>query len=40
MATETNVSYDNLTKMGLAAAELDQRLSSINAAGLKIGSEE
>jgi hypothetical protein len=30
MAKETNTSYDNLAKSGLAAAELDKRLSQIN----------
>ena len=40
MQDQTGVSAKEMSKMGLAAAELDQRLSSINAAGLKIGSEE
>ena len=40
MEQQTGVSAREMSKMGLAAAELDQRLSSINAAGLKIGSEE
>ncbi len=40
MEDQTGVSAKEMSKMGLAAAELDQRLSSINAAGLKIGSEE
>lgn len=40
MEQQTGVSAKEMSKMGLAAAELDQRLSSINAAGLKIGSEE
>ena len=30
MAKETGMSYDNLSKMGLAAAELDKRLSQIS----------
>ena len=30
MATETNVSYDNLTKMGLAAAETTKRMTQIS----------
>ena len=40
MQDQTGVSAKEMSKMGLAAAELDQRLSSINAAGLKLGSEE
>jgi hypothetical protein len=40
MEQQTGVSAREMSKMGLAAAELDQRLSSINAAGLKLGSEE
>jgi len=40
MEQQTGVSAKEMSKMGLAAAELDQRLSSINAAGLKLGSEE
>ena len=40
MQEQTGVSAKEMSKMGLAAAELDQRLSSINAAGLKLGSEE
>jgi len=40
MEQQTGVSAKEMSKMGLAAAELDQRLSSINAAGLKLGSKE
>ena len=37
---QTGVSARELSKMGLAAAELDKRLSVISSAGLKVGSEE
>lgn len=37
---QTGVSAAELSKMGLAAAELDQRLSAINTAGLTIVNEE
>jgi hypothetical protein len=37
---QTGVSAKELSKMGLAAAELDQRLSAVDAAGLKIATEE
>ena len=40
MEQQTGVSAREMSKMGLAAAELDQRLSAINAAGLNIGTEE
>lgn len=40
METQTGVSAKELSKMGLAAAELDKRLSAVSAAGLKVGSEE
>lgn len=40
METQTGVSAKELSKMGLAAAELDKRLSAISGAGLKLGSEE
>lgn len=40
MEKQTGVSAAEMSKMGLAAAELDKRLSAVNAAGLKIGSEE
>lgn len=37
---QTGVSAAELSKMGLAAAELDQRLSAVSGAGLKIANEE
>lgn len=37
---QTGVSAAEMSKMGLAAAELDKRLSAVSAAGLKISSEE
>jgi len=37
---QTGVSAKELSKMGLAAAELDQRLSAVSGAGLKIANEE
>jgi hypothetical protein len=37
---QTGVSAAELSKMGLAAAELDKRLSAVSGAGLKIASEE
>lgn len=40
MEKSANLSAGSLSKMGLAAAELDQRVSAINMAGLTIGSEE
>ncbi len=40
MEAQTGVSAKELSKMGLAAAELDKRLSALSGAGLKIGSEE
>lgn len=40
METQTGVSAREMSKMGLAAAELDKRLSAVNRAGLKVGSEE
>ena len=40
METQTGVSAKEMSKMGLAAAELDQRLSAIKTAGLTIASEE
>jgi len=40
MEAQTGVSAKEMSKMGLAAAELDKRLSAISAAGLKVGSEE
>jgi hypothetical protein len=40
MEAQTGVSAKELSKMGLAAAELDKRLSAVSAAGLKVGSEE
>jgi hypothetical protein len=40
MQEQTGVSAKEMSKMGLAAAELDQRLSAINMAGLTIASEE
>jgi len=40
MELQTGVSAKELSKMGLAAAELDKRLSAVSGAGLKLGSEE
>jgi hypothetical protein len=40
MEKQTGVSAKEMAKMGLAAAELDERISAINQAGLSIGSEE
>jgi len=40
MEKQTGVSAAEMSKMGLAAAELDQRLSAVNMAGLTIASEE
>lgn len=40
MEKQTGVSAAEMSKMGLAAAELDKRLSAVSAAGLKISSEE
>lgn len=40
MEQQTGVSAKEMSKMGLAAAELDMRLSDINKAGLTIASEE
>ena len=40
MEQQTGVSAKEMSKMGLAAAELDQRLSAINNAGLTIASDE
>ncbi len=40
MEAQTGVSAKEMSKMGLAAAELDKRLSALSSAGLKIGSEE
>jgi hypothetical protein len=40
MEREAGVAQGSLSKMGLAAAELDARLSDINSAGLSIASEE
>jgi hypothetical protein len=40
MEREANLTQGSLSKMGLAAAELDQRLSAVNMAGLTIASEE
>lgn len=40
METEAGLARGSLSKMGLAAAELDKRLSDVNKAGLKFGSEE
>jgi hypothetical protein len=40
MEKSAGLSAGSLSKMGLAAAELDQRISAINMAGLTIGSEE
>jgi len=40
MERETRLSAGSLSKMGLAAAELDQRLSEVSIAGLKFDNEE
>jgi hypothetical protein len=40
MEKQTGVSAAEMSKMGLAAAELDQRLSAVNMAGLTIASED
>ena len=40
MEKEAGLAQGSLSKMGLAAAELDKRLSDVNKAGLKFGSEE
>lgn len=40
MEKQTNVSAAEMSKMGLAAAELDQRLSAINMAGLNVNEED
>ena len=40
MEKQTGVSAAEMSKMGLAAAELDKRLSAVSAAGLKIANEE
>lgn len=40
MEKQTGVSAAEMSKMGLAAAEMDKRLSAVNAAGLKITNEE
>lgn len=40
MEKEAQLSVGSLSKMGLAAAELDDRLSAVNAAGLSIVNEE
>jgi len=40
MESQTGVSAKEMSKMGLAAAELDARLSDISSAGLSIASEE
>jgi hypothetical protein len=40
MEKEAGLSAGSLSKMGLAASELDQRLSAVDAAGLTIASEE
>jgi len=40
MEQQTHVSAKELSKMGLAAAELDKRLSAVSAAGLKVANEE
>ena len=40
METQAGLARGTLSKMGLAAAELDERISAINQAGLTIGSEE
>jgi len=40
MEDQTGVSAKEMSKMGLAAAELDQRLSAVNMAGLNINEED
>lgn len=40
MAAETGVSAQEMSKMAVAAADLDRRLSAVSGAGLKIASEE
>lgn len=40
MEREAGLAQGSLSKMGLAAAELDKRLSDVNRAGIKFGSEE
>lgn len=40
MEEQAGIARGTLSKMGLAAAELDERVSAINQAGLTIGSEE
>jgi hypothetical protein len=40
MEKEAGLSAGSLSKMGLAASELDQRLSAVDAAGLEIATEE
>ena len=40
MEKQTGVSAAEMSKMGLAAAELDKRLSAVNLAGITIGTEE
>lgn len=40
MEKAAGISTGSLSKMGLAAAELDKRISEVNAAGLHFGSEE
>ena len=40
LEAQTGVSAKEMSKLGLAAAELDQRLSAVNAAGLSIVNEE
>jgi len=40
MEQQAGIARGTLSKMGLAAAELDERISAINQAGLTIGSEE
>lgn len=40
MEKAANLTQGSLSKMGLAAAELDKRISEVNAAGLHFGSEE
>jgi len=40
MEKEANLAQGSLSKMGLAAAELDKRISDVNRAGLKFASEE
>jgi hypothetical protein len=40
MEKAANISTGSLSKMGLAAAEMDRRISEVNAAGITFGSEE